>query len=252
MGKGLMGKVAIVTGGGRDIGRHISLRLAERGARVVVNYNASTEAAEETVESILEQGGEATAVQADITGKTQVSTLVEAAQDKYGDEIHILVNNAGGLVARKPFSEMDKSFWDEVINLNLRSTFLVTRTVIDHMPDGGVIINMSSLAARNGGGYGALAYATSKGGILTFTRGLAKALADRKIRVNCVSPGLIDTTFHDIHTPEEKRESIVKGIPLNREGTPDDVGKVVAFLASDESSFINGESIEINGGAYFS
>lgn len=252
MEKNLEGQVAIVTGGGRDIGRYCSIRLAERGASVVVNYNSSRDAAEETVRMIEEADGTAISVQADVTDESQVQQLVNTAREEYGDDIHVLVNNAGGLVDRVHVSEMDSDFWDKVINLNLRSAFLVTRAVIDHMPDEGAIVNLSSLAARNGGGYGSLAYATSKGGILTFTRGLAKELSDRKIRVNAVSPGLIDTTFHDTHTSDEKRKSIVEsGILLGREGTPDDIGKLVAFLASDEASFINGESVEINGGAYF-
>ncbi|MCF7804873.1 MAG: 3-oxoacyl-ACP reductase FabG [Candidatus Marinimicrobia bacterium] len=247
----LQEKVAIVTGGGRDIGRHICLELANRGAKVVVNYHSSKMEANDTVNMIRENGGQAIAVQADVTNPDSIESLVQRSVAEFGKSIHILVNNAGGLVARKTMEEMDSDFWDTVMTLNLKSTFLVTKQVLSHIPEGGAIVNLSSLAARNGGGGGAIAYSTSKGGVLTFTRGLAKELSNRKIRVNCVSPGLINTTFHDTFTPDDARSNTADSTAVGREGTPAEVGKTVAFLASDESSYIDGESIEINGGLYF-
>lgn len=247
----LTGKVAVVTGGARDIGRATSLKLACDGAAVAVNYFSSDEAARETVREIVDAGGRAMAIQADVTDWDEVQRLVQETRFAFGDDIHILVNNAGGLVARKKMHEMDGKFWDHVIGLNLKSAFLVTKAVLKHMPDHGAIVNLASLAARDGGGGGAIAYASAKGGVMTFTRGLAKELGSRNIRVNMVSPGLIDTTFHDKFTPDAARKAVAERCALRREGSADEVADAIAFLASDESTYITGSSIDINGGLNF-
>jgi len=244
-------KVAVVTGGGRDIGRAVSLKLAQEGAAVVVNYFDNPADASETARLIMDGGGKALAVQADATKADDVQKLVSTCINVFGPHIHILVNVAGGLVGRKKMEEMDEKFWDFVQNVNLKSAFLVTKAVLPHMPDGGAIVNFSSQAARDGGGFGAIAYATAKGGVLTFTRGLAKELGPRKIRVNCISPGMINTTFHNTFTKPEVRQKVAAMTPLGREGEAREVADLVLFLASARSSFINGESIEINGGTYF-
>ena len=249
--KSLAGKIAVVTGGGRDIGRHICIKLAAEGASVVVNYNSSAAGAEETVKQIIAADGKAVAVQADVTSWTEAQKLPAAAAKHFGGKVDVLVNNAGGLIARKRMHEMDEAFWDTVMNVNLKSMFLVTKAVLEHMNDGGAIVNLASLAARDGGGGGAIAYSTSKGAALTFTRGLAKELKPRKIRVNAVSPGLIATTFHDTFTPDEVRTMVAAKTLAEREGTPEDVANAVLFLATENSSYINGESIEINSGLYF-
>jgi 3-oxoacyl-[acyl-carrier protein] reductase len=247
----LTGKVALVTGGARDIGRATAVKLAECGASVVVHYHHSADQANRTAAEIEALGGRAIAAHADVTRADQVLRLVESARAAFGEEIHILVNNAGGLVARKPIAEMDEAFWDEVLSLNLKSVFLVTRATLPYMPEGSAIVNLASLAARDGGGGGALAYSTAKGGVLTFTRALSKELASRRIRVNCVSPGLIATTFHDTFTAPEVRQAVASRTTVGREGTAADVASAIAFLASGASAYINGESIEINGGLYF-
>lgn len=247
----LTGKVALVTGGARDIGRAIVLNLAASGASVVVNYHSSAEQAEAVVAEVEANGGKAMAIYADVSSREDVGLLVTETRAAYGDRIDILVNNAGGLVARKKLEEMDEPFWDEVMNLNLKSVFLVTRAVSPYLADGGVIINLASLAARDGGGGGALAYSAAKGAVLTLTRGLSKELAARRIRVNCVSPGMIDTTFHDTFTSAEIRKAVAGRTSAGREGTPEDIANAVLFLASDASSYITGESVEINGGLYF-
>jgi 3-oxoacyl-[acyl-carrier protein] reductase len=246
----LQGKTALVTGGARDIGRAVALKLAECGAAVVVNYHKSAAPAKALVEEVRSRGGQAELVLADATRSADVARLADAARSVSG-RIDILVNNAGGLVARKKIEEMDEAFWDEVIALNLKSVFLVTKAALPHIPDGGAIVNLSSLAARDGGGGGAIAYSTAKGGVLTFTRGLSKELAPRRIRVNCVSPGLIATTFHDTFTKPEVRQAVAARTSLGREGRPEDIADAVLFLASDASAYITGESIEINGGLYF-
>lgn len=245
------GKVAIVTGGGRDIGRQVSLKLAAAGAKVCINYLNNQQQADETIELIRKAGGEAIAVKGDVTSSADVEKLIKATIDAFGGQIHILVNVAGGLVGRKQLPDLDEAFWDSVIDLNLKSAFLVTRAAVPFMPSGSAIVNFSSQAARDGGGFGALAYATAKGGILTLTRGLAKELGPKGIRVNCVSPGMINTTFHNTFTKPEVRTNVAAATPLKREGEANEVGDLVVYLASDAASFVNGASVEINGGTYF-
>jgi 3-oxoacyl-[acyl-carrier protein] reductase len=147
--------------------------------------------------------------------------------------------------------DMDEAFWNAVLAVNLTSAFLVTKEVLPHMPEGGTIVNFASQAARDGGGMGAIAYSSAKGGVLTFTRGLAKELGPRKIRVNCVSPGMINTTFHNTFTKPEVRQKVAAATPLNREGEAVEVAELVAYLASARSSFVNGAAVDVNGGTYF-
>jgi 3-oxoacyl-[acyl-carrier protein] reductase len=247
----LTGKVAIVTGGARDIGRQASLKLAAAGAKVCVNYFGNKELANETIQLIKDAGGEAIAVYGDMTKAADVKTVADTCKAAYGNVIHILVNVAGGLMGRKPLAELDEEFWDAVMNVNLKSVYLVTREVAPCMSEGGTIVNFSSQAARDGGGGGAAAYAAAKGAVLTFTRAMAKELGPKGIRVNCISPGMINTTFHNTFTKPEIRTNVAAATPLKREGRAEEVGDLVLYLVSDASSFINGESVEINGGTYF-
>jgi len=247
----LNGSVAIVTGGARDIGRQVSLKLAAAGARVCINYHSNAEQAQETVALIEAAGGVAIAVQGDMTKATEVNAVVDACTQTFGSTVHVLVNVAGGLMGRKLLPDLDEPFWDAVMDVNLKSVYLVTRAVLPHMTAGGAIVNFASQAARDGGGFGALAYATAKGGVLTLTRGLAKELGPKGIRVNCVSPGMISTTFHDTFTKPEVRTNVAAATPLRREGKAEEVADLVVYLASPAASFINGESVEINGGTYF-
>lgn len=247
----LNGKIAIVTGGSRDIGRQTAIKLAAAGAKVCINYNKDKTLADETLQLVRDSGGDGIIVQGDMTKSSDVKQLVDACTQAYGNIIHILVNVAGGLMARKPLADLDEEFWDAVIDVNLKSAYLTVRAVVPYMTEGGAIVNFSSQAARDGGGFGALAYATAKGGVLTMTRGLAKELGPKGIRVNCVSPGMINTTFHNTFTKPEVRTNVAAATPLRREGEAREVADLVLYLASDASSFINGESIEINGGSYF-
>ncbi|HEY0305886.1 MAG TPA: glucose 1-dehydrogenase [Longimicrobiales bacterium] len=246
----LKGKVALVTGGARDIGRATVLELAASGAAVAINYLGSEARAQELVKEITGNGGRAMAIKADVTNAFQVDGMMAQVDEELG-KIDILVNNAGGLIARKTLHEMDEKFIDDVIAINFKSVLLVTHAALNHIKDGGSIVNLASLAAHDGGGPGAMVYAACKGAVLTFTRGLSKELAPRKIRVNCVSPGLINTTFHDTFTKPEGRAATVARTTVGREGDARDVANAIVFLASDAAAYINGESIEINGGLYF-
>jgi 3-oxoacyl-[acyl-carrier protein] reductase len=247
----LSGKVALVTGGARDIGAAVSRALAAQGAKVIINTLHSRGPAEALVAEIQAAGGTALAVTADVTDPIAIAGMLDVAGAAFGDRIDILVNNAGGLVARRTMDSMDIAFWREVLDLNLTSVFAVTKAVLPRMPDGGAIVNLASLAARDGGGGGALAYSSAKGAVLTFTRGLSKELAPRRIRVNCVSPGMIATTFHDTFTKPEVRAAVAGRTSIGREGSAADVANAVLFLASPASAYITGESVEINGGLYF-
>ncbi|MES2338177.1 MAG: glucose 1-dehydrogenase [Pseudomonadota bacterium] len=241
-------KVALVTGGGRDIGKSVSEKLAAGGAKVIVNYRSDEAAAQATVEGIVAAGGQAVLHRADVTKADEVAGLIAAA----GDRIDILVNLAGGMVARKTLAEMDEAFFDTVMDLNLKSAFLVTKAALPKLVQGSAIVNVASLAGRDGGGPGASIYATSKGALMTLTRSWAKELGPQGIRVNAVAPGLIGTSFHDIFSKPEGRAAVAGNTPLRREGHPDDVADLIAYLASDEASFLTGTCVDINGGLAFS
>lgn len=245
-------KVAIITGGARDIGKAISIRLASEGVKVVINYLNNDEQAKETMQTIQDAGGSCILVKGDATKNEDVLRIVEETKKHFGGEINMLVNVTGGLVARKLLEDMDADFWDYVMALNTRSAFLLTKHVAPLMPHGSAIVNFSSQAGRDGGGFGASAYATAKGAVATFTRAMAKELGPKGIRVNAVDPGMIATSFHDTFTKPEVRIAVANGTPLRRQGDAKDVADLVAYLLSDESSFITGANIDINGGNYFS
>ncbi|WP_431124221.1 SDR family NAD(P)-dependent oxidoreductase [Flagellimonas flava] len=250
--KRLEGKIAVVTGGSRDIGRAISVKLAKEGAKVVVNYYNSESAAMETVEEIRSLGQEAIAVKADVSNLGDIENLKKKVVEAYGDKVDILVNNAGGLFARRTLEEFDESFYNLVLNVNFKSTVFVSQAFEPLMGQGGSIINLSSLAARDGGGGGSALYSSSKGAVSTFTRAMAKELGPKGIRVNALCPGLIGTKFHDDFTKDEVRSKVAAGTPLRREGSAQEVADLTAYLASDEASFITGNNIDINGGLAFS
>jgi 3-oxoacyl-[acyl-carrier protein] reductase len=245
-------KLAIVTGGGRDIGRSISLRFAAEGAKVVINYRSDEAAAQDTLAAVQDAGGTALLHRADVTKADEVAGLIAAAAAFGGGTIDVLVNCAGGMVARKTLADMDEAFFDTVMDLNFKSAFLVTKAALPHLAKGSAIVNLSSLAARDGGGPGASIYAASKGALTTLTRSWAKELGPQGIRVNALCPGLIGTSFHDIFSKPEGRAAVAGNTPLRREGHPDEVAAAVAFLASDEASFLTGLNMDINGGLAFS
>ena len=247
----LTGKFAIVSGGGRDIGKAVAIELARCGADVAFTYFDASDG-EDTAAAIRALGRRALVRKVDALDTAAVAAFVAWARESGGRPIDILVNVVGGMVGRKKMDEMDEAFWDLVIDLNLKTTFLMTKAALPFFADGGAIVNFASQAGRDGGGPGALAYATSKGAVMTFTRGLAKELGPRRIRVNAVCPGMIATLFHDTFTKPEVRQRVAAMTPLGREGCAEEVGKLVAYLSSDASAFVNGASIDINGGTLFS
>ena len=247
----LNGKTAIVTGGGRDIGRACALRLASEGASVAINYHSSSEGALSAVAQIKAAGGQAFALQGDMTDAADVDKLVAQTKVQFGDEVGVVVHVTGGLVARKTIADMDIAHWNAVMDLNVTSLYHLAKAVTPHMPAGSSFVTFASQAGRDGGGPGAIAYAASKGAVMTMTRGMAKEFGP-KIRVNAVCPGMIDTDFHNTFTKDEVRKNVAGATPLKREGHSDEVANLVAFLASDHSSFMTGTSLDINGGILFS
>jgi len=249
----LEGKTAFITGGNIGIGRAVSLALARCGADIALTYYSHQQEGAETVEAVKKLGRNASMFQLDATNGEQVKEVVSQVAEAFGGHIDILMNNAGHLVGRYTIAEMSDEHWFKTINVNLTSTFFCTRAVLPFMNTGwGRIINMSSLAARNGGGNGATAYAASKGAIIAFTRGLCKEVADQGITVNAVAPGLIlETPFHETFNTDAGIQGAINVTPLKRGGTPEDVANAVVYFATELGSFITGEILEINGGMYF-
>lgn len=242
----LSGKTAVVTGGNRGIGRSFASVLAEAGADVVITYYSSS------YEPFTVSRGSVEGVQLDATDSKQVEEVMAKAADMLGGKIDILINNAGGLLARVPTTEMSDEHFHNVVNVNLSSAFYCTREASKFIPDGGRIINLGSLAAHDGGGPGSIIYAATKGAINSFTRGMAKELSSRKITVNCISPGFIaDTPFHNTFTSEKVQDIVAEKTLLKRGGTPDEVAYAALYLVSDMGTYVTGEIMEINGGLYF-
>jgi len=245
----LKNKVALITGASSGIGRATAEVLGASGANVAVNYFKNEKGANEAVAAVQAAGGKAVALKADVRRSVECSSLVAATEKAFGP-IDILINNAGSLVERLRILELTEERWDEVFDLNLKSAYLCCRAVAKSMIDrkSGVMINVSSIAARNGGGLGASHYAAAKGAMTTFSKSLAKEMAQHNVRVNCVEPGVIDTPFHQQFSTPELMKAFTASIPMGRVGTSAEVAQAIAFLCSDASSYLCGESIEINGG----
>ena len=245
-----MGKIAIITGGGRGIGRAITLALAQRRTNVVLSYLTRRDSCEQTATDVRALGCEALVVQADMTQRESVRQLISTATDKFG-RIDVLVNNAG-ILQQKPFKTITDEDWDTMLGTNLKSVFACSQEVMPVMArqGGGSIINISSSGGQLGGML-AVHYAVSKAGVISLTRSLARVGAPDGIRVNCVTPGLIETEMSqkEIHS-EVGQQKISKEIPLRRAGQVEEVATAVAFLASEEASYITGQSLNVNGGLY--
>lgn len=243
------GKVALITGASSGIGRATAELFGECGASIAVTYHKNRAGADAAVAAITGGGGRAIAIQADFTNSPEIARTVAEVEVKLG-KIDILVNNAGSLVERLKTLDLTEQRWAEVMDLNATSAFFAAKAVVPKMLEngGGVIINVTSIAARNGGAPGSIHYSSAKAAMLTMTKGLAKEFAQAGIRVNAVSPGVIDTPYHETFTTAETMENLRKAIPMGREGRPDEVASVIAFLASDAASYLCGETVEVNGG----
>lgn len=244
-------KNTIITGGARDIGKAICLKFAQQGYNVVFNYFHSEVKALETLKEIESLRVKALAVRADLTTEQGVDKLLGEVITAF-DTMDVLVNNTGGMVERRNLEAMDEQFFDQVLTLNFKSTFLTTRAFLPQMKTGASVVNVSSQAARDGGGGGSALYAASKAAVSSFTKSMAKEFGPKGIRVNAVCPGMIDTLFHDTFTSDEIRANFEATVPVRRQGIPMDVAELVYFLASDQASFITGANYDINGGAIFS
>ncbi|MEO7414739.1 MAG: SDR family oxidoreductase [Opitutaceae bacterium] len=252
----LLGKRALVTAGAQGIGLAITRHLLAAGCDVFVHYHSSADAAKALEKEAATVGRRLGSAKGDLT-TSEESNRVVAEAVKFLGGLDVLINNAGSMVGRCSLAEGEDDFWAEVMSLNLGSVRRISRAATPHLVaaaktgGGASIVNLSSLAARNGGGPNSIAYATAKGAVLTFTRGLAKELGPQGIRVNALTPGLIlGSNFHAIHTSPESQRSIIAGIPLGRAGNLDDVARATVYLASEYDGFITGAALDINGGVF--
>jgi 3-oxoacyl-[acyl-carrier protein] reductase len=241
----LHGKTALVTGGGTGIGRAIAETLAQNGATVIVHYNSSEGPAQEFVR----RHPGCHAVQADLTDPEQIERMFEQIARDAG-EVDLLVNNAGTQLELRSCEDMTLELWNRAVALNLTSAMLCAKHVISGMKKKGWgrVVNVSSISALSGGGPGGISYATPKGGINTFTKGLAKELGPSGVTVNAVAPGVILTAIYEKFNTKENLEELKKNTVLKRLGQPEDIAGVVLFLASDSAAYITGENIAVNGG----
>lgn len=239
-------KTAIITGASRGIGKAIAIKYAENGAYVGINYLSNDKKAEDTLKKVKKAGGNGILLKGDISNPKQVERIINQFLKKT-DQIDVLVNNAG-IYIRNKLNEITNEKWNKVIEINLSSCFYISKKVIRYMKPNSSIIFISSQIAFRGTPHGA-DYATTKAGMLGMMRSLALELSDKKIRVNAIAPGIIDTDIIANYT-EEMKQKRAKEIPLKRIGTPIDIANTCLFLASDMSSYITGETINVNGGYY--
>jgi 3-oxoacyl-[acyl-carrier protein] reductase len=246
----LKGKVVLVTGASTGIGAGVAKALGALGCKVVVHYNSSRDAAMAVAQVVEASGGEALVVQGDLHQTAECERVVKETVNRF-KHIDVLINNAGALVSRMPITEITDELFDDIIDLNARSMMMCTKYAVPYMINGGSIINLTSIAAGTGGGPGASLYAGSKGFVSTVTKGLAKELVGKSIRVNAVSPGVVTTPFHEKFSTAEQLESMRLTIPMRRLGTVDECVGAFLYLASEKlSGYVTGQIIEVNGGQY--
>lgn len=248
----LKNKVVLITGASTGIGAAAAIAFGRSGAKIAVHYNKSKAEAEKVAKAVEKGGGKAVLVNGDVTDSGVCKNIVEQTVAAYG-QLDVLINNAGGLVQRVPIETVTDELFDKVMNLNVRSALMCIAAAVPHLREtgGGSIVNVTSIAARHGGGAGAVLYAGSKGFISTMTHGLAKELVKDKIRVNAVSPGVITTPFHERYSTPQMLEGFKATIPMNRLGTADECAGAFLFLASEQlSGYMTGQILEVNGGQY--
>lgn len=243
------GKVVLVTGASSGIGRATAELFGNCGANIAITYLHNEKGANEAVAKIVANGGKAMAIQADFTEIANIQRVLETVESNLGT-IDILVNNAGSLVERLRTAELTEERWDEVFALNVKSAFFCVKAVVPKMLEKGkgAIVNVTSIAGSNGGALGSIHYSAAKGAMTTMTKGLAKEFGAQGIQINAVSPGVIDTPFHETFSTPEAMKNFANIIPVGRVGKSEEVAKVIAFLASDAASYLCGETIDINGG----
>jgi 3-oxoacyl-[acyl-carrier protein] reductase len=246
----LKGKVVLVTGASTGIGAACARAFGAHGSSVAVHYNSSLLPAQAVAAEVEQSGGQSIVVQGDVRDSAQCERIVQQTVTRFG-RIDVLINNAGAMVQRVPILEVTDAIFDDVVYLNVRSMMMCTKFAVPHMVPGSSIINLTSVAARTGGGPGASMYAGSKGFVSTVTHGLAKELVGQQIRVNAVAPGVIATPFHDKFSTPQQLESMRQAIPMGRLGTPDEcVGAFIYLASSQLSGYVTGQIIEVNGGQY--
>ena len=248
----LSGKTALVTGASRGIGAATAITLARHGAaRVVIHYGGYREGAEQTLAAVREAGSEGQLIAGDLSTADGIASFV-AELRRQAPEVDILINNAGSLVQRAGLAEVTAELFDHVMNLNVKSVYFIAQAVAPHMiaKGHGVIVNLSSIAARNGGGLGATVYASAKAAVSAMTKGMAKELAPHGVRVNAVSPGTVDNHFHEVFSTKQMLESMRASAPAGTLGTNQEVADTILFLCTEPSRYIYGQTIEINGGMY--
>lgn len=246
------GKTALVTGASRGIGAATAIAFAKNGAkRVVIHYNSYKAGAEETQAAVKAAGAECDLLGGDLATVDGIHGFI-ASLKKTAPKIDLLINNAGHLVQRAKLLEMSEQTYDAVMDLNVKSAWMITQAVVPHMLEqkSGAIIYLSSIAARNGGGPGATVYAAAKAAIATITKGVAKELAPHGIRVNAVSPGTVDNYFHEKHSNRQILDNVVAQTPAGRLGTNEEIADTILFLCSEKSRYTYGQTIEVNGGMY--
>ena len=238
---------ALVTGASSGIGAAAVHAFGTRGAHVLVHYNRQEDEARRVLERLEQAGGRGDLVQADLSNMDGVRRLVKAVE---GRSIDMLVNNAGSLIQRTRVLDFSEELWERVITLNFTSAFFLAKAVLQGMVERkhGCVVNISSVAARNGGGIGALAYASAKAGVSAMTKGMAREFAPLGIRINAVSPGTIDTNYHRQFSNEQMLTGVRAATPMGRLGTAEEVADVIVFLCSEQARFIQGQVIEVNGG----
>jgi NAD(P)-dependent dehydrogenase (short-subunit alcohol dehydrogenase family) len=252
LGKELEGKTALVTGASRGIGAATAIALAKSGvSNLILHYGNYREGAEQTLALCEAVGAECEIAHADLSGDAGIFGLIDELKTT-APEVDILVNNAGSLIERARLDEFSSELYDRVMNLNVKSMWFLTQAVAPSMisKGGGFIVNLSSIAARNGGGPGATIYSAAKAAVSTITKGLAKELAPHNIRVNAVSPGTVENHFHEVFSTRAMLEGVIAQTPAGRLGANEDIAEVIVFLCSEASRYIHGQTIEINGGMY--
>ncbi len=248
----LAGRCALVTGASRGIGAATAEALARNGvARMLIHYGSYHEGGERTLAAVRGHGAEAELLSADLSGDAGIQSLISALGDR-GAAIDILINNAGSLMERRTLADFTPALFDRVMNLNVKSAYFLAQALAPHMIEQrrGVIVNLSSISARTGGGPGATIYSAAKAAVSTMTKGLALELAPLGVRVNAVSPGTVDNHFHEQFSSRERLEKIRESTPARSLGTNEEVADAIVFLCSDAARFIHGQTIEVNGGTY--